>query len=163
MSIYSFLCFQQTVFYYKNSTWGNNFKLPLYHPRSCEYYYEIISLDQENKLLLSKLFSHLTHLIKHAKIMAKPEESFCQSFLLTWDCGSEEKMQRKNATWTKVLCNLIAQFLSQLGLPLGSEGKVSACNVGDLSSIPGLGLTCYFSPTYSSRHFSWFQGRVKCE
>ena len=25
------------------------------------------------------------------------------------------------------------------GLPGGSEGKVSACNVGDLGSIPGLG------------------------
>ena len=25
------------------------------------------------------------------------------------------------------------------GLPWGSDGKVSACNVGDLGSIPGLG------------------------
>ena len=28
---------------------------------------------------------------------------------------------------------------SDMGFPGGSEGKVSACNVGDLGSIPGLG------------------------
>ena len=27
----------------------------------------------------------------------------------------------------------------QKGFPAGSDGKVSACNVGDLGSIPGLG------------------------
>ena len=27
----------------------------------------------------------------------------------------------------------------QLGFPGGSDGKVSACNVGDLDSVPGLG------------------------
>ena len=26
-----------------------------------------------------------------------------------------------------------------MGFPGGSEGKVSACNVGDLGSVPGLG------------------------
>ena len=26
-----------------------------------------------------------------------------------------------------------------MGFPAGSEGKASACNVGDLGSIPGLG------------------------
>ena len=30
-------------------------------------------------------------------------------------------------------------LLSFLGFPCGSAGKESACNVGDLSSIPGLG------------------------
>ena len=28
---------------------------------------------------------------------------------------------------------------TQMGLPLGSAGKESACNAGDLGSIPGLG------------------------
>ena len=28
---------------------------------------------------------------------------------------------------------------SSRGLPVGSDGKASACNVGDLGSIPGLG------------------------
>ena len=31
------------------------------------------------------------------------------------------------------------QFFSGLGFPCGSAGKESACNVGDLGSIPGLG------------------------
>ena len=30
-------------------------------------------------------------------------------------------------------------FLSFLGFPGGSDGKASACNAGDLGSIPGLG------------------------
>ena len=30
-------------------------------------------------------------------------------------------------------------LLTQLGFPCGSAGKESACNVGDLGSIPGLG------------------------
>ena len=32
-------------------------------------------------------------------------------------------------------------FGSPLGFPGGSEGKASACNVGDLSSIPGSGTS----------------------
>ena len=32
-----------------------------------------------------------------------------------------------------------ATHSSILGLPLGSAGKESACNMGDLGSIPGLG------------------------
>ena len=34
---------------------------------------------------------------------------------------------------------LIFIYLAVLGFPGGSEGKVSACNVGDPGSIPGLG------------------------
>ena len=30
-------------------------------------------------------------------------------------------------------------FIEQLGFPCGSAGKESACNSGDLGSIPGLG------------------------
>ena len=32
-----------------------------------------------------------------------------------------------------------AEFLSALGFPGGSHDKESACNSGDLNSIPGLG------------------------
>ena len=32
-----------------------------------------------------------------------------------------------------------------MGLPSGSEGKESACNVGDLGSIPGLGKATHSS------------------
>ena len=35
------------------------------------------------------------------------------------------------------MCNFI--LTSLLGFPCGSAGKESACNVGDLGSIPGLG------------------------
>ena len=33
----------------------------------------------------------------------------------------------------------ILELLSNLNFPGGSDGKASACNVGDLDSIPGLG------------------------
>ena len=35
--------------------------------------------------------------------------------------------------------NIINTVLCYLGFPCGSAGKESACNVGDLGSIPGLG------------------------
>jgi len=31
--------------------------------------------------------------------------------------------------------------MHKLGFPCGSAGKESACNVGDLGSIPGLGIS----------------------
>ena len=37
-----------------------------------------------------------------------------------------------------VICNYF-QILSKKGFPGGSAGKESACNVGDLGLIPGLG------------------------
>ena len=42
--------------------------------------------------------------------------------------------------WGHKELDIIEQLsLSLLGFPGGSDGKESACNVGDLSSIPGLG------------------------
>ena len=43
--------------------------------------------------------------------------------------------------WIKVIKkNLSVHLLSgSLGFPGGSDGKASACNAGDLGSIPGLG------------------------
>ena len=38
-----------------------------------------------------------------------------------------------------VLFFFFSNFLCYIGVPGGSDGKVSACNVGDLGSIPGLG------------------------
>ena len=35
-------------------------------------------------------------------------------------------------------CFWIISFYNKLGFPGGSDGKASACNVGDLRSIPGL-------------------------
>ena len=35
--------------------------------------------------------------------------------------------------------NISAYYVHQRGFPGGSEGKVSACNAGDLSLIPGSG------------------------
>ena len=35
--------------------------------------------------------------------------------------------------------NIINTVLCYMGFPCGSAGKESACNVGDLGSIPGLG------------------------
>ena len=42
--------------------------------------------------------------------------------------GQEDLLEKGWATHSNVL-----------GLPCGSAGKESACNVGDLASIPGLG------------------------
>ena len=42
--------------------------------------------------------------------------------------GREDPLEKGQATHS-----------SNLGFPCGSAGKESACNVGDLSSIPGLG------------------------
>ena len=41
----------------------------------------------------------------------------------------------------KMTINILQRFLFRiiLGFPCGSAGKESACNVGDLGSIPGLG------------------------
>ena len=35
--------------------------------------------------------------------------------------------------------DLLSLILVSVGFPGGSDGKVSACNAGDLGSIPGLG------------------------
>ena len=41
--------------------------------------------------------------------------------------------------WQESLCSCIRRYNIIKGFPGGSEGKESACNVGDLGSIPGLG------------------------
>ena len=38
-----------------------------------------------------------------------------------------------------LMLNAFATFTLILGFPGGSEGKASACNVGDLGSVPGSG------------------------
>ena len=43
----------------------------------------------------------------------------------------------KGIVFPTCCCNVI--LLVGLGFPLGSEGKESACNAGDLGSIPGSG------------------------
>ena len=47
---------------------------------------------------------------------------------LVWRLGQEDPLEKEQATHSSIL-----------GLPYGSSGKESACNVGDLGSIPGLG------------------------
>ena len=41
--------------------------------------------------------------------------------------------------WEDLLEKAMAPRSSILGVPHGSPGKESACNVGDLGSVPGLG------------------------
>ena len=41
-----------------------------------------------------------------------------------------------------ILCQILFMYLNKhiiLGFPGGSDGKETACNAGDLGSIPGLG------------------------
>ena len=64
--------------------------------------------------------------------------------------GSRSSAQRSVTTWgwgwgvggmwyTYAYSWLISWYSRNLGFPSGSAGKESACNVGDLGSIPGLG------------------------
>ena len=41
--------------------------------------------------------------------------------------------------WTELNCTLFIDYQFQFGFPHSSIGKSSACNAGDLGSIPGLG------------------------
>ena len=52
------------------------------------------------------------------------------------DDGGEKK-QGSNSIQSKTA--LFDKYFINFGLPCGSAGKESACNVGDLGSIPGLG------------------------
>ena len=74
-------------------------------------------------------------------------DSFCMPPILTWEsfCG-----RHPNGFYVSVLCPHNIGWHSpqsektqrrdpHQGFPGGSEGKVSACNAGDLSSIPGSG------------------------
>ena len=45
---------------------------------------------------------------------------------------------------------LVLPSVGFMGFPCGLDGKESACNVGDLSSIPGLGIFFLF---FYSRYF----------
>ena len=42
---------------------------------------------------------------------------------------------------SKLMMILAIRLLSARGFPGGSEGKASACNAGDLGSIPGSGIS----------------------
>ena len=52
-----------------------------------------------------------------------------------------EKSRKWLSNWTTTACQIIYLFLLMfiLGFPGGSDSKESACNAGDLGSIPGLG------------------------
>ena len=41
--------------------------------------------------------------------------------------------------WAFSTCCMMASLVAELGFPGGSDSKESACNAGDLGSIPGTG------------------------
>ena len=49
----------------------------------------------------------------------------------------------------------ITSFSSVAVSPGGSDGKESACNVGDLGLIPGLGRSCGEAMAVHSSTFAW--------
>ena len=49
------------------------------------------------------------------------------------------EMEVRSLGWEYPLEKEMATHSSILGLPCGSAGKESACNMGDLGSVPGLG------------------------
>ena len=50
--------------------------------------------------------------------------------------------------WSELIFHLLGVII--LGLPGGSDGKESTCNVGDLGLIPGLGRSFGEGKVYSS-------------
>ena len=59
-----------------------------------------------------------------------------------WDNGTIIRMEAKLTKWGFFLLSkisIMSHYSHILGLPCGSAGKKSACNGGDLGSIPGLG------------------------
>ena len=46
-------------------------------------------------------------------------------------------------------------FMANTGFPGGSDGKESACNAGDLGSIPGLGRSSGEGNGYPLQYFAW--------
>ena len=65
-------------------------------------------------------------------------ESF-ESFTFQNSCWRVLKLCHFKKKTFQILKCFITKFLFIPGLPGGSAGKASACNVGDLGSIPGLG------------------------
>ena len=56
------------------------------------------------------------------------------------DSAAIPKAENENTPWTiAAALKQLDRFPKTLGLPRGSDSKESACNVGDLGSIPGLG------------------------
>ena len=56
----------------------------------------------------------------------------------------------------KIWCQKIKESVEQiLGLPDGSDGDESICNVGDLGSIPGLGRSPGEGKGYPLQYSSW--------
>ena len=53
--------------------------------------------------------------------------------------GEKERYTHLNAEFQRIARRDKKAFLSVLGVPCGSAGKESACHVGDLGLIPGLG------------------------
>ena len=47
--------------------------------------------------------------------------------------------QKKNTNYCLLMSSVFIFYTFILGFPGGSAGKESACSVGDLGSIPGLG------------------------
>ena len=60
-----------------------------------------------------------------------------------WNCCQEKAMSLtcgcQGERWGEGVVRELGVDRCTLGFPCGSAGKESACNVGDLGSIPGLG------------------------
>ena len=65
-------------------------------------------------------------------------------------CLSYANMLSVDMQSTEAEVNDLFSSMSYLGFPGGSDGKESACNMGDLGSIPGLGRSPGETNTHSS-------------
>ena len=72
--------------------------------------------------------------------------------------GSEPSQQRENLFGATVL-QFVSRPRGSLGFPGGSAGKESACNVGGLGSVPGLGRSPGEGIGYPLQNSAW---RIPC-
>ena len=61
---------------------------------------------------------------------------FLEGSKITADGDCNHEIKRRLLLGRKVMTNL-----DSMSFPGGSDGKASACNTGDLDSIPGLGIS----------------------
>ena len=106
----------------------------------------------------------------HSQLMAESGRRFAFKAVLFWLWASLIAQLVKNLP---AMQETLVQFLSQkdplekgqathsniLGLPCGSAGKESACNVGDLGLIPGLGR----SPEEGKGYLLQYSGKKNCK
>ena len=90
----------------------------------------------------------------YAVTFSGPLESTEKLLLLS----ASEFLKFTTLSW---LLNIVNTYTHEVGFPCGSAGKESACNAGDLGSIPGLGRSPGEGKGYPLQ-YSGLENSVNC-